>query len=152
MSGYEFLKFLHVAAVIAWVGGGIGIAVIQIRMGAAGDRPGLLAMGRQMEQMGKIYYSPLAAVTLVTGIWMVATTWEFTDPWVIAGLVGVAVSMGIGLGMITPTGRQLLEESSKPEPNFGAIAALSTRVRMLGMTNLAILMVVVFAMVVKPGS
>ena len=153
MSGYELLKFLHVTAVIAWIGGGIGIAVLQMRVGAAGDRAGLLSIGRQMEQFGKIYYSPLAAVTLGTGVWMVLTSgFDFEEPWIVTGLVGIAVSMAVGLGMITPTGRKLLAESTKPEPDFPAIAALSKKMRALGMTNLAILVAVVLAMVAKPGA
>ena len=152
MSGYELLKFLHVAAVIAWIGGGIGITVLQLRLGAAGDRAGLLSIGRQMETFGKIYYTPLAIVTLATGVWMVVTTWDFEDPWIVIGIAGVFASMAIGLGLITPTGRKLLAESTKPEPNFGAIAGYSKRMRVLGMANLALLMIVVLVMVAKPGT
>ena len=154
MTGYELLKFLHVAFVIAWLGGGIGIAVLQLRLGAAGDRPGLMAIGRQMERFGKTYYTPLAVATLVTGVWMVATTsgLSFEDAWIVIGFAGIAVSMAIGLGFIAPTGRKLLEESGKPQPDGSVIAGLSARMRMLGYTNLALLMVVVWAMVVKPGT
>jgi uncharacterized membrane protein len=102
MSGYELLKFLHIAAVIAWLGGGIGITVLQVRIGTAGDRAALMSIGRQMEQLA-------------------------------------------------PTGKKLLAESQKPEPDGRAIAGYSKRMRSLGMTNLAILMLVVLAMVAKPG-
>ena len=152
MTGYELLKFVHIASVIAWIGGGIGIAVLQIRLTAAEDRPGLMSIGRQMETMGKIYYSPLAIVTLATGVWMVATSgWSFEEPWIVIGIAGIFVSMAIGLGLITPTGRKLMVEASKPEPNFGAIAGYSARMRVLGIINLTLLMLVVLAMVVKPG-
>lgn len=152
MTGYELLKFVHIASVIAWIGGGIGIAVLQIRLSAAEDRPGLMAIGRQMEAMGKIYYSPLAIVTLGTGVWMVTTSgWSFEELWIVIGIAGIFVSMAIGLGLIAPTGRKLLAEGTKPEPDFGAIATYSTRMRILGTTNLALLMFVVWAMVAKPG-
>jgi uncharacterized membrane protein len=153
MSGYELLKFLHIASVIAWIGGGIGITVLQLRMTASGDRPGLMSVGRQMEAIGKLYYTPLAVVTLGTGVWMVATSgWTFGEPWIVTGIAGIVVSMGIGLGIITPTGRRLQSESAKPEPDVAAIAGLSQRLRALGITNLVILMVVVWAMVAKPGA
>ena len=153
MTAYELLKFLHVAAVIAWVGGSIGIIVLQIRLTAAGDRPGLMSVGRQMEKFGKTYYMPLAVLTLVTGIWMVATSgWSFGDAWIVMGLGGVVVTMAIGLGVITPTGRKMMEESQKPEPSGPAMAAYSQRMRMLSVTNITILMIVVWAMVVKPGA
>jgi uncharacterized membrane protein len=153
MSGYEVLKFLHVAAVIAWVGGGIGITVLQLRVAAAGDRAGLMSIGRQMETLGKLYYSPLAIVTLVTGVWMVAATpLDFEEIWIVLGIAGIVVSMAIGLGLISPTGRKLLAESQKPEPNFPAIAGYGQRMRVLGMVNLTLLMIVVWAMVTKPGA
>jgi uncharacterized membrane protein len=152
MSGYDLLKFLHIAAVIAWVGGAIGITVLQARIGAAGDRPALLSIGRQMDRFGKTYYAPLAILTLVTGAWMVVRSWDFEDPWIVIGIVGVLVSIAIGLGLISPTGRKLVAESENPEPNFGAIASYSKRIRALGLTNLALLMFVVWVMVAKPGS
>ena len=153
MTGYELLKFLHVAAVIAWIGGGIGITFIQLRLGAAGDRGALMSIGRQMEAMGKVYYSPLAALTLATGIWMVAAYGlSFGDAWVVIGLGGIAVSMAIGLGFISPTGRKLLAESQEPEPNGALLAGYAKRMRALGITNLTLLMVVVWAMVAKPGA
>ena len=153
MSGYEFLKFLHVAAVIAWVGGPVVITVLQARLRRAEDRATLMGIGRQMETMGKVYFSPLAATTLVTGILMVATTegMSFGDPWILIGLLGIAATMGIGLGVIAPTGKKLGELSQATPPDGQAIAALSQRMTTLTITNIVILFFVVWAMVVKLG-
>lgn len=154
MSGYEFLKFLHVLAVIGWVGGAIGFFVLQARLGAAGDRQGLMSVGRQMEHMGKLYFSPLAVVTLVTGVWMVATTEgiSFEDAWIVMGFAGILVTLTIGLGVITPTGKRLLEESRKPEPSGAAIASYGKRIRALSLINILVLVVVVWSMVARPGA
>ncbi len=154
MSGYEFLKFLHVLAVVAWVGGAIGLFVLQGRLGAAGDRQGLMSVGRQMEDMGKFYYSPLALVTLVTGIWMVATTegMSFEEAWVVMGFAGIVLTLAIGVGVITPTGKKLLEEVQKPEPNGAAIASYANRIRALSLINIIVLVLVVWAMVARPGA
>lgn len=153
MSGYELLKFLHVAAVIAWAGGSVLLTVLQARLRGAGDRATLMGIGRQMESMGKIYYSPLAAATLITGIWMVATTdgLSFEDPWIAMGLLGIAATLGIGLGAITPTGKKLAEASQAAPPDGATIAKLSKRITTLTLINLAILFFVVWVMVVKPG-
>ncbi len=153
MSGYEFLKFLHVAAVIAWVGAPVAFAVLQARLRKAEDRAALMGMGRQMETMGKIYFSPLAAATLVTGILMVATTdgLSFGDPWILLGFAGMAATLGIGLGVITPMGKKLAEASQAVPPDGAAIAILSKRMAMLSIVNIVILFFVVWAMVVKLG-
>lgn len=153
MSGYEFLKFLHVAAVIAWAGGSVLLTVLQARLKKAGDHATLMGIGRQMETMAKIYYSPLAAVTLITGILMVATTdgLSFGDPWIVIGLLGVAATMGIGIGLITPTGKKLSEASQETPPDGPAIARLSQRMTTLALVNITILFFVVWTMVVKLG-
>ena len=153
MTGYEFLKFLHLVAVIAWVGGSVVLMILQGKLKKAGDRATLMGIGRQMETMGKTYYSPLAAATLVTGIVMVATTetLSFEDPWIVIGLLGILATMGIGLGMITPTGKKLAEASQATPPDGQAIARLSKRMTTLTTTNLVILFFVVWAMVAKLG-
>ncbi len=154
MSGYEILKFVHVLAVIAWVGGAIAIYVLQARLGAAGDRQGLMALGRQMEDMGKLYYSPMAAVTLVTGIWMVATTegLSFEEAWVVIGFAGIVITLAVGLGVVAPTGKKLLAESQSPQPDGAAIASYASRIRVLSLVNIAVLVVVVWSMVARPGA
>ena len=151
MSGYEILKFLHVAAVITWVGGAVAFAFLQARLRRAGDRATLMGVGRQMETMGKVFFSPLAAATLLTGILMVATTdgLSFSDPWVVIGLAGIAVTLGIGLGVIAPSGKKLAAASQATPPDGAAIASLSQRMTMLTMINIVILFFVVWAMVTK---
>ena len=153
MSGYEVLKFLHVAAVIAWVGAPVVLTVLQARLRRAGDRATLMGIGRQMETMGKVFFSPLAVATLVTGILMVATTdgLSFGDPWILIGLVGIAASLGIGLGLIAPTGKKLGVAAQATPPDGPAIARLSQRMTTLTVLNIVILFFVVWAMVVKLG-
>jgi hypothetical protein len=153
VSGYEVLKFIHLAAVIGWVGGAVAFLVLQARLRGAGDRATLMGVGRQMETMGKAYFSPLAATTLVTGVLMVGTTdgLSFGDAWVVIGIAGIAVTLGIGLGVITPTGKKLAQASEGTPPDGAAIARLSQRMSLLSMVNIVILFFVVWAMVAKLG-
>jgi uncharacterized membrane protein len=147
VSGYELLKFLHVSAVIGWVGAPVFLTILQARLRGAEDRATLMGIGRQMETLGKVYFSPLAAATLVTGVLMVATTdgLSFGDPWILIGLAGIAATMGIGLGVITPTGKKLAEASQATPPDGAAIASLSQRMTTLTIVNIVILLFVVWA-------
>jgi hypothetical protein len=106
-----------------------------------------------METVGKMYFSPLAAATLVTGVLMIATTdgLSFEDPWVVIGIAGIAVTLGIGLGVITPTGKKLAEASQATPPDGTAIASLSKRITTLSLVNIVILFFVVWAMITKLG-
>jgi hypothetical protein len=42
---------------------------------------------------------------------------SFEDPWIVAGLAGIAATMGIGLGLITPTGKKLAEAAPATPPD-----------------------------------
>lgn len=153
MSGFEILKFLHVLSAMFWVGGVFIIIILQMRLNSSGDRLGMMAVGRQLDAWGKIYFSVLSAATLISGIAMIATTeaFSFTDTWVLAGFGGVVVTMAIGIAGIGPVSKKLVEESQKAEPDGAAMAAWGQRIRTFTMINLAILVVVVFMMVTRPG-
>lgn len=153
MSGFELWKFLHVLFAIAWLGGGIGIFVLQARLRAAEDRVGLMAVGRQMEGLAKTYYMPAAAGALLSGVASVIASdaYGFGDVWIGIGFAAIIITMGVGLGMISPTGRKLVAEADKTPPDPGVMTALSNRLRILTLVNLAVLVIAVWAMVVKPG-
>lgn len=153
MSGFEILKFLHVLSAIFWLGGAFGIFVLQVRLNSAGDRAGMMAVGRQLDAWGKIYFSVLSLATLITGIAMIATTdgLSFTDTWVLVGFGGVVVTMGVGIGGIGPVSKKLVEEGQKAEPDGAAMAAWGQRIRTFTLINISILTVVVFMMVTRPG-
>ena len=58
-SLYLLLKFLHVAAVIIWVGGVFSLAVLNARIARLGDPAVQAAMGRQSEVFGRTISVPL---------------------------------------------------------------------------------------------
>ena len=81
---YDTLKFLHVVAVIAWVGGGIyaqalGTRALREAIPLACDhRDGHRGPGRLI--------APVAIAALVFGVWLVAVSeWNFTDTWIVSG-------------------------------------------------------------------
>lgn len=153
MDTYGVYKFLHVAAAVIWVGSGFGLFALTARMNRIGDRPGLLAIGRHAEALGKTLFAPASAVTLVFGILMVATAdaLSFTDTWIIVGFVGIALSSAIGMGMISPTGKRLGETVLEKGPDAPEIDQLIGRLLTLNVVDLVILFGVIWAMVLKPG-
>ena len=44
---YNLLKFIHVAAVIIWVGGLVALSVVNVRLARAGDRAVLASLAQQ---------------------------------------------------------------------------------------------------------
>lgn len=153
MDTYGVYKFLHVSAAVIWVGSGFGLFVLTARMKRIGDRAGVLAIGRHAETLGKTLFAPASLATLAFGILMVATTdaLSFTDTWIIVGLVGIALSIVIGMGMISPTGKRLGETVIEKGPDAPEIDQLVSRLVTLNAVDLVILFGVIWAMVLKPG-
>jgi uncharacterized membrane protein len=149
---FEILKLLHVLGAIVWVGAGSGLFLLGLRMRADGDREGLRSLGRSATALGQTLFAPAALVTLIAGVVMVATEphFAFGDLWIIIGLTGVLASFVIGMGLAEPTDRRLaalLEDHEVDHPEVAATLARSFR---LSTIDLAILMIVVWAMVAQP--
>ena len=153
MDTYGVYKFLHVASAVIWVGSGFGLFVLTARMNRIGDRAGLLAIGRHAETLGKILFTPASLATLVFGVLMVLTTDSlgFSSTWIIVGLVGIALSSAIGMGMISPTGKRIGQTVLEKGPDAPEIDRLIGRLLTLNVVDLVILFGVIWAMVLKPG-
>lgn len=146
---FETLKLIHVVAAIVWVGGGIlqTIYVIRARRADLGHRLGL---ARDMAFLGQKVFGPASAVALLFGIWMVAErpAFAFGDAWIIIGLVALTISMGIGGAYFSPKIKALiarLESGDTSDPLLGIITKVAV-------VDQVILLVAVWAMVVKPGA
>ena len=77
--------------------------------------------------------------------------WEITQLWVILGLVGIANSIVIGavfLGLEAGRIARIAEEKGPDDPE---VVARTVRVFNIGIYDLAVLILVVVDMVVKPG-
>lgn len=153
MSGYEIAKWLHVLAAIAWVGGGVFLVVLQLRMRGARDGAALAAMASHSAALGDRYFAPLAVVTLLTGITAALLgDWSFTSPWILVGFVGVATSGVLSGAIGSKTDRAIAERVAADGPDSPALDALWRRHFTLTGLDLAILALVVGAMVAKPGA
>ncbi len=148
---YNLFKFLHVAAVIVWVGGVVALIVIPARLAREGGMAATAALGRQAAFYGRSVVGPAAVLTLVAGIVMVVVGRLPLDTlWIAYGFLGIVVSMGLGGGLLSRLGHQLAELGESDDPDPARMAALQARLRTLNLINALILFSVVWAMVFKP--
>ncbi len=149
MSKFEVYKFLHVSLAIIWVGGGIFGAVLTERAKRA-DHDHKLGITRDMEFAATRVFNPSAILLTIFGILMVieSDVFEFEQAWIIMGIGGVVASAILGMGFLGPQATKLASELEGHHP--GADARLS-RISQVALLDLAILVVVVWAMVAKPG-
>ena len=148
---YNLFQFLHIVAVIVWIGGGVTVGIINARIARTGDRSAMAALGQQSAVFGRMILGPAAGIALVTGIVMIVDGGiEFTTLWILWGLVAVFLSMFLGSGPIRRAGEELGRRASSSESDGARVAALRNRLRSLNAANLIILFSAVAAMVFKP--
>jgi uncharacterized membrane protein len=149
MTLFETLKLIHVLAAMMWVGGGILQTIYAVRARRADDAH-RLGFARDMVFLGSRVFGTASGVALIFGVWMVFERPGFTfgDTWIIIGLAGFALSSAIGVAFFTPKGKALLARLEAGEQAESLLATV-TRVAFV---DQFILLVVVWAMVVKPGA
>jgi hypothetical protein len=152
MSWYEALTFIHVLGAMLWLGGGAFQLFAAGRMaGVAG--PTALPWARTMQAAGNKYFSRVAIITLVAGVAVVALDAgvRFAEVWILVGLGGVAVSIGIEAGLIGRTVNALVDACTPETHDDASVVPLLARVRRLAVADLTVQTAVVIVMVTKPG-
>jgi uncharacterized membrane protein len=147
---YDFLLFLHVLTAVVWVGGGLALNFLGTRLVAAGTSAEIAGFARQVEWIGTRVFMPSSLVLLLAGIFMTIDAWSFDELWIAIGIGGFLYSFINGAFLVGPlSGRtgKLISEKGADDPE---ISANIQRIFFLGRIELAVLVIVVWAMTMKP--
>jgi uncharacterized membrane protein len=143
--------WLHVVAAAAWLGGNLIMLMIPGLM-AQGGPPAMLATGRTALVLGRVFFTPAAIVTLLTGIWLVIDidAYSFSEPFVSLGFAAVLIIMIGSFAVLIPTGRKMI---AAMEAGDGATAqALAPRQSTMSVINSLVLLVTIYGMVARWGA
>ena len=150
---YDFFKLVHVLAAMVWFGAGVTITILFARVGMSGNRAHEEFLSAEAEWFGMRVFNAAAITTLLAGIVMVldAEFIEFSQAWISIGFLGIIASLGIGHGVITGSTKKLRTVIDAQGPEAAEANALRQRIAMFSMLDLLILVIVIWAMVYKPG-
>ena len=153
MSWFEFLKTVHILMAITWLGGAITFQLLGIRVLKENPPTRLAAFTRDTEAIGMKIFLPVALVLLFMGILMVIDVpgIDFTDTWIVIGLLGIVSTIIIGAGFLGPeSGRlaTLIDQKGETDPE---VVEKVKRILLISRIDLAILLLVAANMVIKPG-
>ena len=150
---YQFFKFVHIVAAIAWLGAGLTFQVMNARTRASGDEAGIAWLTEQGQWFGRRFFSLAAITTLVAGIVMVVVSdgIGFGDLWITIGFAGILASILIGAIAISRTTDRLAEVIEADGATSATATGLRRRLDVLGWVDLTIVFAVVAVMVYKPG-
>ena len=152
MTWYEFWLFLHILAAMVWIGGGTAVQVFGILTKRAADPAKSAFFAANVSFAVMRVFLPAALVVIVSGIGLTETgNWDWGEPFIVLGLLlwtlVVLVAFGYLGRAMAAAARQLVAEGPSP--------ALMLRMRNLVWLSRALvltLVVIVFLMVVKPGT
>jgi len=152
-SWYTAFMAVHVSFVVLWIGGGLFLTMMGILAERARDAQQLLAITKMAALAGERIFPPASIVVLSMGIAMqINAHRSFSHFWIIFGLIGFASTFVIGMGVLAPRSKKLkalLTTKSADDPE--TIAAIS-RILLIARVDIAVLLLVVADMVIKPFS
>lgn len=149
MTAFEFYKILHLLSAMVWVGGSVMTQVFGARIGRSEDAAQTLTFARGAETAARV----LGIAGFSTGLWGILLVieqdfFEFEQAWVALGIGGVLVGAALGSAFFGPQTRKLIGQLESGDD--GAARTIS-RIGVVGAFELVLLLIVLWAMVAKPG-
>jgi uncharacterized membrane protein len=153
MSSYELLLFVHVLAAVVWVGGALSLQVLAIRAERSPDAGRVANFATEAEWVGSRVFLPASLVLLLAGIGLTFEgDWGFTTPWVLLGLIAYGLSALTGSLFLGPESGRIGRMITEVGPQDPDVIARIKRIFVVSRIELAVLLLIVFDMTVKPGS
>jgi uncharacterized membrane protein len=148
---YLLLRFVHVVAVIVWIGGVCTLTVINARLAREPDQAVAAALMRQSAFYGAAVIGPAAALTLIAGIATAASGGiRMSSLWISWGFTAILLSGLLGAVPIRRITAQVGKLTSLADPRDPRLATARRWLTLLNVINLLLLLSAVWAMVVKP--
>jgi uncharacterized membrane protein len=149
MDLYSWMKFLHVAAAIAWLGGGITLFATALMAMRKGDTAMADAVVGQVAFLGTRWFIPASLATLVFGLLMAVMGNLWSEAWIVLGLAGFAATFLTGLLVLKPLSERI--DALNREGRAAEAQALGRRILQVSKFDYTMLGVVVADMVFRPG-
>jgi uncharacterized membrane protein len=151
---FAIFKLIHVSVAIFWVGGGVLLTVLALRAERTKSPEEMAHIARQAVFAGERLFAPAGLVVLAMGITMVINSPEigFGTTWVDIGLVGYALSFTTGIGVLAPRARQIVALLDEKGPTAPETQAAIQRILLIARVDVAVLLLVVADMLMKPFS
>jgi uncharacterized membrane protein len=150
---YFIFKAIHVTFAVIWIGGGALLTILGIMAERRNDPAELAAIARQAAMVGRTLFSPAAVVVLLAGVaMMINGSLDWNQFWVNFGLLGFLSTFIVGMAFLAPQSKKvaaLIETEGVSSP---AAQAGIAKILVIARYDIAVLLLVVFDMVLKPFS
>jgi uncharacterized membrane protein len=148
---YSIFRVVHVVVAVFWVGGGLTLTVLGLRAESLDDPAEIATLARQAAFVGEKLFAPAGLIVLLMGIAMVVNAdLGWGQFWIVAALVGYAVTFATGVGVLSPLAKKvdaLITEEGAESP---AAQAAIRKILLVARVDVAVLLLVVADMTTKP--
>jgi len=148
MDWYSIFKFLHVAAAVCWVGGGVILMFLGVLATRAKDDAAQMTVIKQTASLATNWFIPASMSTLIFGIVTAALGGLWGDAWVILGLLGFAATFSTGFFVIRPSADAIAAAESAGRRDVAL--ANAGRMMQVAKFDYVMLFTVIADMVLKP--
>jgi uncharacterized membrane protein len=148
---YSIFKWIHVSVAVFWVGGGLLLTVLGLRAERSTDPREIVTLAQQAAFTGEKIFAPGGLVVLLMGIGMVIHNhlgWGHF--WIVAGLIGYAATFVTGIGVLSPLAKKIEHSAATNGAEHPETIALIQRILLIARFDIAVLLLVVADMVLKP--
>jgi uncharacterized membrane protein len=153
MTTYQWLLAVHILSAVTWVGGNLTMQILSTRARSSQDPVRMAAAGADAEWVGMRVFLPASILAVISGVSLVLNgDWGFDHPWIIFGIFGFLFSAIVGSTFLGPEAgriKTLIQSDGLSSP---AVQARTSRIFLVSRIELAILLLVVADMALKPGS
>jgi uncharacterized membrane protein len=155
VNTYTSLKFVHVLSAVVWVGGACTLQAFAIRITGTGDGARMATFAKDAEFVGNRIFLPSSITLLVSGIFTIHESggaWSYDQTWVQVGLAMILVSIAIGAGFLGPESGRVARAIETGGVESPEAKQRISRIFLVSRFELVLLLLVIFDMVVKPGT
>ncbi|MGH3009286.1 MAG: DUF2269 family protein [Gaiellaceae bacterium] len=148
---FAVFKLIHVSVAVFWVGGGLLLTALALRAERSDDPEDLATVARQATFVGEKLFAPAGGIVLVMGIAMVIDQHiGFGTTWVDIGLAGFALSFVTGIAVLAPRAKRLVELFDTVGAAAPETQAAIREILVIARVDIAVLLLVVADMLMKP--
>jgi len=148
---FGVFKLIHVSVAVFWVGGGLLLTALALRAERSDDPEDLATIARQATFVGEKLFAPAGGIVLAMGITMVVNQHiGFGTTWVDIGLVGFALSFVTGIAVLAPRAKRPVELFDTVGAAAPETQAAIKEILIIARVDIAVLLLVVMDMLMKP--
>jgi uncharacterized membrane protein len=148
---YALFKLVHVTGAVVWVGGGLTLTILAMRAERSSDPTELATIARQAAFVGERVFAPVGMLVFLMGIAMVINLhWGWGTTWIVIGLVGYVLTFLTGLLVLGPQAKRVGQLIETKGAEAAETQAAIQRILLIARVDMAVLLLVVADMVLKP--